>query len=124
MTIGTVKLWDPATGAASSTFKGHSSVTAMALSPDSKLVASASYDNTARLWDPSTSTARSTLEHSHWVTAIAFSPDGKLVASASRDSTVRLWDSASGAVCSTITTGSYRMIVLFWLQNSRQMANW
>ena len=93
----TVRLWDPATGTACKTLKGHMSpVVAVAFSPDGKMVASASYDNTVRLWDSATGTACKTLEgHSNFVVAVAFSPDGKLVASASHDKTVRLWDSAT-----------------------------
>jgi serine/threonine protein kinase len=67
-------------------------------SPDGKLVASASADQTVRLWGSATGAACRTLEgHSAYVTAVAFSPDGKLIASASADRTVRLWGSTTGA---------------------------
>lgn len=61
------------------TFEGHSeSVYAVAFSPDSKLVASISYNKTVRLQDTATGSYRSTLEgYSSWVSAVAFSPDGE-----------------------------------------------
>jgi WD40 repeat protein len=51
------------------TLEGHSDqVSSVAFSPDSKLVASGSVDETVRLWDASTGAALQTLEgHSNWV---------------------------------------------------------
>jgi WD40 repeat protein len=101
---GTVRLWDPSTGALRGTIEGHSDlVDAVAFSPDGQLLASASGDGTVRLWDPSTGASRGTLEgHSDWVRAVAFSPNGQLLASASNDGTVRLWDPSTGASRGTL----------------------
>jgi WD domain, G-beta repeat len=76
--------------------EGHqNSVNGVAFS-DTKLLASASSDNSVRLWDAATGQPiGAPLEgHQDSVLGVAFSPDGKRLASASGDSTVRLWDVA------------------------------
>ncbi|KAL2817161.1 hypothetical protein BJX63DRAFT_419722 [Aspergillus granulosus] len=92
------------------TLEGHSSsVLSVAFSPDSRLLASGSSDNTIKLWDPASGALKYTLEgHSNWVQSVAFSPDGRLLArllaSSSYDKTIKLWDPASGALKHTINT--------------------
>ncbi|MEM9806001.1 MAG: TIR domain-containing protein [Cyanobacteria bacterium P01_D01_bin.56] len=60
-------------------------------SPDGKLIATASNDNTLKLWDAN-GMLRFTLDaHRGQVRDVEFSPDGELIASASSDKTVKLW---------------------------------
>ena len=100
---GTVRLWNPATGqpvGAPIHASARNGVRAMAFSPDSKLLASASGDGTVRLWNPATGRPVGAPLHAGstylgGVFGMAFSPDGKLLASASGDGTVRLWNLAT-----------------------------
>jgi WD40 repeat protein len=73
-------------------FIGHSSwVTSVAFSPDSKYLASSSYDKTVKLWSVEWQKDVTTLKgHSSHINSIAFSPDGKYLASGSEDKTVKL----------------------------------
>ncbi|MEW6499641.1 MAG: hypothetical protein AB1589_45335, partial [Cyanobacteriota bacterium] len=72
---------------------GHTdTVNAVSFSPNSKLLATGSNDQTVKLWDPTTGKQIKTLTgHTNTVFAVSFSPDGKLLATAGADSTVKLW---------------------------------
>jgi WD40 repeat protein len=79
-----VRLWNPATGATLQTLEGHGgAATAIAFSPDSKLLASAldngwtSDDNAVRLWDLATGATLQTLEVHASVDRISFSEAGE-----------------------------------------------
>ena len=68
----------------------------LAVSPDGKMLATASWDNTVKLWSLPGLRALGRLQgNSGAVGGVAFSPDGRLVASASNDHFVRLWDPRS-----------------------------
>ena len=72
-------------------------VTAMALSPDGKvLVTGTGYeDATIRVWDAQNGKLIARLEgHTGWVGQVTFSRDGRWLASAAADQTIRLWDTS------------------------------
>jgi WD40 repeat protein/serine/threonine protein kinase len=81
---GTVKVWDPDTGAELLRLAGHDKpVWGVAYSPDGKLLATGGGDGTVRLWDSGTGAAVRVLEvEAGEVAAVAFSPDGTRVAGA------------------------------------------
>ena len=93
-----VRLWNVETGEELRPSDGHADkVSAVAFSPDSKVVASGSWDCTVRIWDPGTGRELRCLQgHKERVLALAFSPDGGTLASASTDGTTRLWRVADG----------------------------
>ena len=77
---------------------GHTrSVNSAAFSPDGKLIASASDDNTIRIWDVNTGKELKILKgHIYCICSVEFSNNGKHIVSASYDGTVRIWDTETG----------------------------
>lgn len=96
--VGRVQLWDVATGREIGTIRGHGrSVTKVAFSRDSKLLATAASDNTIRIWDVATRSELRTLTgHTSGIESIDFTPDGRLLASGADDGSTFLWDLQSG----------------------------
>jgi WD40 repeat protein len=88
-------LWDATTGRELHRLVGHDNraVTALALSPGNRLLASAAEDGTVRLWD--TTTGKEVLCRKNGqdrVSCLLFSGDGKQLLSGGDDGTVLVWD--------------------------------
>ncbi|MGZ3474474.1 MAG: TIGR02996 domain-containing protein [Polyangiales bacterium] len=93
-----VVLVDTETGKASPPMKPHDSyVNDLAFSPDGKLLATVSLDDTGRILDVAKRrTLKKLLGHTRPVTGVLFSPDGARVITTSYDATVRAWSVATG----------------------------
>lgn len=86
--VGATVLWQ-----CLNTLTASCTVNSVAISPDSKLLASGNDDKTIRLWNLETGQVISTLTgHVDSVKSVAFSPDGTMLASGSDDRTVKLWN--------------------------------
>lgn len=91
-------VFDIQTGKVLRELAGHQgAITAVAVAPEGRQVATASDDRSLRLWDLSSGKVlRSFLGHESYVKCVAFSPDGKQLVSGGTDQTVRLWEVATG----------------------------
>lgn len=96
-------LWDAKTGKEVGTLKGHGDlVWSVTFSPDSKRLASGSWDKTARIWEVASGKELVKITGKQRVRSVAFGPEGKTLVTGSEDGNfeapgeVKLWDAASG----------------------------
>ncbi|ACC79946.1 WD40 repeat domain-containing protein [Nostoc punctiforme] len=111
--------------AAPNTLGGHAKeVQGISFSPDGKMLASASDDNTVKLWDTTTGKEIKTLTgHTNSVLGISFSPDGKMLASASSDNTVKLWDTTTGKEIKTLTGHTNSVLGISFSPDGKMLAS-
>ena len=98
----------PVGGVARHVLTGHrGTVSALAVSPDGKTIASGGIDHEIRLWDAATGAPRGEplVGHDDVVMDLAFTPDGDTVVSGSNDGSLRLWDVSTGAARGLPLTG-------------------
>lgn len=96
--VGEATVWNTSDWTRGSVLRGHrDSIYAARISPDSKKVATASYDREVQVWDIATQKSVLTLTgHNDAIFGLSFSSSGAQLATASGDRTVKLWDVATG----------------------------
>jgi len=101
-----VRIFDPLTGKFISMLdtKSPRGVSAMAISPNGKLLITAGLDNNQiNWWNTGTWSSMFTEKgHGRWVTGLAFSPDGSLLVSGNNNGTIEFWDPTNGEHLTTI----------------------
>jgi WD40 repeat protein len=99
----TARVWDASTymklaalighGDGPQTYGGRNELTGIAFSPNDRVVATSSYDQTARLWEAASGRNLGVLRHEDGVWSAAFSPDGTRIVTAASDSEkASVWD--------------------------------
>ena len=117
------RIWDTATGKQLlSVSHDSSSDHAVALTADSRWLATASSVNGALIWDTTDGRELRNISHGHaldslatpeGVVGLAFNPDGRWLATASTDKTARIWDAATGQPILKVTHGGAVSAVAF-----------
>jgi WD40 repeat protein len=94
----TAAVWDAHTGQRLFSLEGHrNGFSAVAFSPDSRLIVTGSVDWTATVWDASNGKELFVLSGHHGqVIHVAVSPHSRRIFTGGFDNTTRVWDSASG----------------------------
>jgi WD40 repeat protein len=103
---------------------------ALAFSADSKILASASRDNSSasrdnsvNLWDTTTGKLIQSIEgHKERIWALAFAPNGKILASGGEDHSTRLWDANTGHELSRLDEGQGTIRSLAFSPDGRKLA--
>jgi WD40 repeat protein/transcriptional regulator with XRE-family HTH domain len=125
--VGTIHLWDLRSNTLLETLSHPHPVSAIAWSPQARLLASGDFDGGIRVWELHTTEPaiciRAFSGHANWVMGLAFAPDGSLLASGSRDGVVKLWDIASGGWRQTFAGHMDGINRVTWSPDGRMLAS-
>jgi len=112
------------------TYRGHSKeVYTVSWSPDGKLIATGSGDETVQVWDVARGkNVLSYCGHCHkigkgLIQAVMWSPDGKYIVSGSWDKTVRIWDASTGHTISTYRSYYEVVEAVAWSPDGKYIAS-
>jgi WD40 repeat protein len=98
-------------------------ITSLAFSPDGKLLASASNDNTVKIWDVDTGRElRTYARHNDLILSVAWSLDGR-VASGSYDKKIHIWDPETGNTLRVLEGHKKSVTALAFSPNNNLLAS-
>jgi WD40 repeat protein len=102
---------------------GHTKETwTVRFSPNGRLLATGSDDETIKIWDAQTCQELQTLRgHVATVSAVAFSPDSRRIASASLDGTIRVWTLSDTTQTQTLRGHSGTVRCLDWSDGGQSL---
>ena len=84
--------------------KGPIGIETLAISPDSKTIASSHIGNIIKIWDVTTREQRFSLKgHKELISTFTFSSDSQILASGSTDNNIMLWDVSNGQLITTLS---------------------
>jgi WD40 repeat protein len=101
----------------------YGNISTLVFSPNGKMLATGSWDNTVYLWDTTTGEIIRPLHgHSRPILYLSFSSNNKLIAASSYDGTIRIWDSASGNIVKVIESNTNLISTMTFSQDSSMFA--
>ncbi|MEE6469517.1 hypothetical protein FKM82_008659 [Ascaphus truei] len=93
-------------------------------SPDTRIIASASFDKSIKLWDGKTGKYLSSLRgHVSAVYQIAWSADSRLLVSGSSDSTLKVWDTKTKKLCVDLPGHADEVFAVDWSPDGQRVAS-
>lgn len=120
----TLKQWDTNSASCVHTWNAPCTLTSLAFSTASNVIASGHNDRQVRLWDPRKAGKEimkmALKSHKGWVTDVSFSAeDPNLLLSASHDNSVKLWDIRSTVPLHTMQAHQDKALSVSWYDGER-----
>ncbi|KAM9417465.1 notchless protein homolog 1 isoform 1-T2 [Salvelinus alpinus] len=122
----TLFLWNPAEDKKPlARLTGHSAlVNEVLFSPDTRLLASASFDKSIKIWDGRTGKYLQSLRgHVGAVYQVAWSADSRLMVSGSSDSTLKVWDIKTGKLHTDLPGHADEVFAVDWSPDGQRVVS-